>query len=57
MEAYCMKCKTKREMKDPKPEFTAKGSPSTRGSCPECGTKMYKIGPTPAHEGMTPPKA
>lgn len=52
-----MKCKTKREMKDPKPEFTAKGSPSTRGSCPECGTKMYKIGPTPAHEGMTPPKA
>ena len=27
MEAYCMKCKTKREMKDPVAEFNAKGSP------------------------------
>jgi len=27
MEAYCMKCKTKREMKDPAAMFNAKGSP------------------------------
>ncbi len=26
MEAYCMKCKTKREMKDPVAEFNAKGT-------------------------------
>jgi DNA topoisomerase I len=55
MEAYCMKCKTKREMKDPAAEFNAKGSPVTLGTCPVCGTKLYRMGRTPAHEGLTPP--
>ncbi len=55
MEAYCMKCKTKREMKDPAASFNAKGSPVTIGICPVCGTKLYKMGRTDAHEGMTPP--
>src|SRR6266536_625378 len=57
MEAYCMKCKTKREMKDPVASFNAKGSPVTIGTCPVCGTKLYKMGRTDAHAGMTaPPK-
>src|SRR4030065_1011826 len=56
MEAYCMKCKTKREMKDPGASFNAKGSPVTLGICPVCGTKLYRIGKTPAHEGLTPPE-
>jgi DNA topoisomerase I len=52
-----MKCKTKREMKDPVAQFNAKGSPVTIGICPVCGTKLYKMGRTDAHEGMTsPPK-
>lgn len=55
MEAYCMKCKTKREMKDPVPGFNAKGSPVTIGTCPVCGTKLYRMGRTEAHEGLTPP--
>ena len=55
MEAYCMKCKTKREMKDPAASFNAKGSPVTIGVCPVCGTKLYKMGRTDAHEGMIPP--
>ena len=55
MEAYCMKCKTKREMQDPVASFNAKGSPVTIGVCPVCGTKLYKMGRTEAHEGMTPP--
>jgi DNA topoisomerase-1 len=55
MEAYCMKCKTKREMKDPVATFNAKGSPVTIGICPVCGTKLYRMGKTPAHEGQTPP--
>ena len=50
-----MKCKTKREMKDPVAQFNAKGSPVTIGICPVCGTKLYKMGRTDAHEGMTPP--
>ena len=56
MEAYCMKCKTKREMKDPIPAFNAKASPVTSGICPVCGTKMYRMGKTPAHEGLTAPE-
>ena len=56
MEAYCMKCKTKREMKDPVATFNAKGSPVTLGICPVCGTKMYRMGKTPEHEGLTPPE-
>jgi len=55
MEAYCMKCKTKREMKDPVASFNAKGSPVTIGTCAVCGTKLYRMGRTEAHEGMTPP--
>ena len=29
MEAYCMKCKTKREIQEPVAAFNAKGSPVT----------------------------
>lgn len=55
MEAYCVKCKTKREIKDPQALFNANGTPATRGVCPECGTSMYRMGRTPAHESLTPP--
>ena len=52
-----MKCKTKREMKDPVASFNAKGSPVTIGICSVCGTKLYRMGRTDAHEGMiAPPK-
>jgi len=56
MEAYCMKCKTKREMNDPVAGFNAKGSPVTIGVCPVCGTKLYKMGRTEAHANLTPPE-
>ncbi|MDY0019054.1 MAG: type I DNA topoisomerase [Anaerolineae bacterium] len=55
LEAYCVKCKTKREMGDLTPVFTAKGQPAVQGVCPVCGTKMFRMGATPLHEGMTPP--
>ena len=55
MDAYCMKCKTKREMKDPVAQFNAKGSPVTVGTCPVCGTKLYRMGRTAAHEGLAAP--
>ncbi len=51
-----MKCKTKREMKDPVASFNAKGSPVTVGVCPECGTKLFRMGRTDAHAGLTPPE-
>jgi DNA topoisomerase-1 len=56
MEAYCMKCKTKREIQNPEATFNAKASPVTVGICPVCGTKLYRMGRTPAHEGLTPPE-
>jgi DNA topoisomerase-1 len=55
MEAYCMKCKTKREIQNPEATFNAKSSPVTTGTCPVCGTKLFRVGKTPAHEGLTPP--
>jgi len=55
MEAYCMKCKTKREIQDPVATFNAKASPVTTGTCGVCGTKLYRMGRTPAHEGLVPP--
>ncbi len=55
MDAYCVKCKEKREMKDPVADFTANGVPMTRGVCPVCGTKLCKMGRTEAHEGMEKP--
>lgn len=55
MEAYCVKCKTKREVNDPVAEFNAVGTPVTRGKCPVCGTSMYRMGGTPAHAGLVKP--
>lgn len=55
MEAYCVKCKTKREMQNPTPTFTASGTPATKGTCPVCGTTLFRMGRTPAHEGLIPP--
>ena len=42
--AYCVKCKSKREMKDTSEGKTSKGIIMIRGSCSVCNTKMCKIG-------------
>jgi DNA topoisomerase-1 len=55
LEAYCVKCKAKREVQDPIAEYNAVGAPVTRGICPVCGTKMYRMGRTEAHAGMPQP--
>jgi DNA-directed RNA polymerase subunit RPC12/RpoP len=43
-EGYCVKCKAKREIKDAKEITMKNGRPATQGLCPECGTKIFKIG-------------
>lgn len=55
MEAYCVKCKEKREMLDTTPGFNKRGTPITTGKCTVCGTKMVRIGKTEAHAGLEPP--
>ena len=44
MEAYCLKCRTKREMKNPTQVTMKNGKQATSGQCPVCSTKMYRIG-------------
>jgi DNA topoisomerase-1 len=56
MEAYCVKCKTKREMADPQAVFTATGAPATKGRCSVCGTNLYRMGETEAHAGLPRPE-
>ncbi len=50
MEAYCVKCKAKREMtKTKEVTFKAKGGKTRRamkGVCPKCGTTMFRILPS-----------
>ncbi len=55
MEAYCFKCKAKREIQNPAAGFNARGGPVTTGVCGVCGTKMYRLGNTEAHAGLEKP--
>ena len=43
MEAYCVKCKAKREMKDAKQVKMKNGRAAMKGRCPTCGTGLYRI--------------
>lgn len=44
MEAYCVKCREKREMSLPKQITMKNGKPAVQGKCPVCNTTMNKIG-------------
>lgn len=42
--AFCVKCKCKCEMKEPTVVRMANGRPATKGTCPVCGTVLFRIG-------------
>ena len=44
MQAYCVKCRARKDMKDPRSITMKNGRPATQGICPTCGTKMFRIG-------------
>ena len=44
MDAYCFKCRTKREIRNPSQVTLKNGRPDTQGTYPTCGTKMFRIG-------------
>ena len=44
MQAYCVKCRSKKEMTDAKSITMKNGRPATQGVCPTCRTKMFRIG-------------
>ena len=41
---YCVKCREKREVDNPEQVTMKNGKKALRGTCPVCGTKMFKIG-------------
>jgi DNA topoisomerase-1 len=56
LQAYCVKCKTKRDMTDQEAVYTKTGTPATKGKCVECGTSLFRMGETPAHANVPKPE-
>ena len=44
MQAYCVKCRSSREMSNTQAITMKNGRPATQGTCPVCSTKMFRIG-------------
>lgn len=44
MKGYCVKCRASREIKNAESITMKNGRPATQGVCPNCGTKMFRIG-------------
>ena len=44
MQAYCMKCRRKVDIKNPVQIKMKNGKPATKGVCPRCSTKVFRIG-------------
>lgn len=47
LQAYCMKCKGKKPLKDPSWGKTANGKSIAKGVCPDCGSTICRIGNPP----------
>ena len=45
LQAYCVKCRTKKVMKDAKEVTMKNGRLAAEGTCPDCGTRMFKFLP------------
>ncbi|HET6458934.1 MAG TPA: DUF5679 domain-containing protein [Nitrosopumilaceae archaeon] len=42
--AYCVKCRKKVEIAGPKEVKLKNGRPAVKGTCPKCGTNVFRIG-------------
>ena len=45
--AYCVKCRAKRDMDNPTATTLKNGRPACKGTCPTCKTNMFRIGKMP----------
>lgn len=45
-EAYCVKCRQKRAIKNGTVEKTQNGRQTAKGTCPVCGTKVTRFLPS-----------
>lgn len=63
IKAYCMKCKAERVIQNVTIVTMKNGRPAANGSCPVCGTKMFKFLPkstlttAPVAEAVSEPAA
>lgn len=44
VQAYCVKCRTKRDMQNVEVTTLKNGRPAKKGKCGTCGTNMFRIG-------------
>jgi endogenous inhibitor of DNA gyrase (YacG/DUF329 family) len=44
LQAYCVKCKKKVDIKDAQEVKLKNGKPAVKGKCPVCGTSVFRIG-------------
>jgi len=56
MQAYCVKCKEKRDISNPVATYTKTGTPATKGECSVCGTGLFRMGETEAHADVPKPE-
>jgi DNA-directed RNA polymerase subunit RPC12/RpoP len=42
--AYCVKCRAKVEIRNPRNVTLKNKRPAVQGKCPRCGTKVFRIG-------------
>ena len=45
-QAYCVKCKDKRDIKNAREETMENGRRAMRGECPVCGTRIMRFLPS-----------
>src|SRR6266851_4924783 len=43
-QAYCVKCKANIEIKNPQNVTLKNGKAAVKGTCPNCGTSVFRIG-------------
>lgn len=51
--SYCLKCRAKRDMRNPQQVTLKNGRLATRGTCPDCGSTVYRIGRVDSSRGST----
>ncbi len=47
VQAYCVKCRAKTDIQDPKEVKLKNGRPAVKGTCPICKTNVFRIGAMP----------
>jgi predicted nucleic acid-binding Zn-ribbon protein len=57
VEAFCVKCREKRDVKDPTLVTMKNGRHAIQGICPECGTKLFRMVSNEAAEAFKATKA